>query len=68
MKVKVSLLLLLAMAAAFGYMLGTESGRAQRDVILVKLGKGPKGDAAADEPVADEAPAEEPVGEAVATD
>lgn len=55
MKVKIPLLLLLVMAAAMGYMCGTESGRARRDVILVKLGKGPKDDAAGgEEPVAED--------------
>ncbi len=39
MKVKIPLVLLLVLAAAVGYMLGTENGRAQRDVILVKLGR-----------------------------
>jgi len=38
MKVKVPLLLLLLLAAAVGYLLGTESGRAKRDQLLVKLG------------------------------
>ncbi len=39
MKVKVPLALLLLLAAAVGYMFGTESGRLQRDVVLVKLGR-----------------------------
>lgn len=39
MKVKIPLLLLLLLAAAIGYLLGTERGRAQRDVVLVKLGR-----------------------------
>lgn len=39
MKVKIPLLLLLAIAGAVGFLLGTDAGRAQRDVILVKLGK-----------------------------
>ena len=38
MKVKIPLVLLL-LAAVIGYVLGTERGRAQRDVILVKLGR-----------------------------
>lgn len=38
MRVKIPLLLLL-LAAAIGYLLGTERGRSQRDVILVKLGR-----------------------------
>ena len=39
MKVKIPLLLLLLLAAAAGYAYGTEHGRAQRDVILVRLGR-----------------------------
>ena len=39
MKVKVPLALLLLLAAAIGYLLGTEKGREQRDVILVKVGR-----------------------------
>jgi len=39
MKVTVPLVLVLILAAAFGYLLGTESGRERRDVILVKLGR-----------------------------
>ncbi len=40
MKSKLSLtFLLLLLAGALGYILGTEQGRAQRDVILVKLGR-----------------------------
>lgn len=39
MKVKVPLALLLLLAAAVGYMFGTEAGRLQRDVVLVKLGR-----------------------------
>ena len=39
MKVKIPLALLLLIATALGYALGTENGRAQRDVILVKLGR-----------------------------
>ncbi|MGI9624249.1 MAG: hypothetical protein ACR2PK_15550 [Acidimicrobiales bacterium] len=39
MKVKVSLLFLLMLAAALGYLLGTEGGRAQRDMLLIKLGR-----------------------------
>ena len=38
MKLKV-LLIMLLLAAAVGYLLGTEQGRAQRDVVLVKLGR-----------------------------
>lgn len=32
-------LFLLVVAAIAGYLLGTEAGRAQRDVLLVKLGR-----------------------------
>ena len=39
MRVRIPLLLLMLLAAAIGYLLGTERGRAQRDVILVKLGR-----------------------------
>lgn len=39
MKVKVPLGLLLLLAAAIGYMYGTEDGRKRRDVILVKVGR-----------------------------
>ena len=48
-------------------MLGTEGGRAQRDVILVKLGKGPREDAPADAPAAEDA-ADEPAEGAAAVD
>jgi len=58
MKVKIPLVLLLLIATALGYALGTENGRTQRDVILVKLGR-------KDDP-ADEAPAAE--AEAVEAD
>ena len=44
MKVKVPLVLLLLIAGAMGFLLGTDAGRAQRDVILVKLGKKEEGD------------------------
>ncbi len=44
MKVKIPLVLLLLIAGAVGFLLGTDAGRAQRDVILVKLGRGPKGE------------------------
>jgi hypothetical protein len=44
LKVTVPLAALL-LAAAIGYILGTESGRAQRDDLLVRLGLG-RGDAA----------------------
>ena len=39
MKVKFPLGVLLLLAITLGYVLGTENGRAQRDVILVKLGR-----------------------------
>lgn len=39
MKIKIPLGLLLLLAGALGYLLGTENGRAQRDVIMVKLGR-----------------------------
>lgn len=38
MKVKISIAVLL-LAAIFGYLLGTEAGRAKRDQLLVKLGR-----------------------------
>ena len=50
MKVKVPLAMLLMLALAVGYVLGTENGRAQRDMILVKLGR-----KEADEPASDDA-------------
>ena len=63
MKVKVPLLILLLMAAAVGYMYGTEGGRAQRDIILVKLGRGKDpssaDDATTDEPVAEDSTEDE---------
>jgi hypothetical protein len=49
MKVKVPLAMLL-LALTVGYVLGTENGRAQRDMILVKLGR-----KEADEPASDDA-------------
>ena len=56
MKVKVPLLLLLLLAAAVGYLLGTESGRAQRDVLLVRLGcKEPEADALGADPATESA-------------
>lgn len=39
MKVKVPLFVLLLLAVALGYMLGTEDGRQRRDQLLVKLGR-----------------------------
>ena len=45
MKIKIPLALLLLLAAGLGYLLGTENGRSQRDVILLKVGrKGPADD------------------------
>ena len=39
MKVKVPIALIVVLAIACGYLMGTESGREKRDVILVKLGR-----------------------------
>ena len=39
MKVKIPLVLLLAIVSALGYALGTENGRAQRDAMLIKMGR-----------------------------
>lgn len=39
----------LILAVLLGYLLGTESGRSQRDVILVKMGRGRPEEAAADD-------------------
>jgi hypothetical protein len=39
MKVKVPLLVLLLLAGLTGYLMGTEAGNAQRDRLLVKLGR-----------------------------
>lgn len=39
MKVTIPLALLLLLAGAVGYLLGTEAGREQRDAILVKMGR-----------------------------
>jgi ABC-type dipeptide/oligopeptide/nickel transport system permease subunit len=44
MKVTVPFAALL-LAVAIGYILGTESGRAKRDDLLVRLGRGTGGDA-----------------------
>lgn len=43
MNVKLPIALVILLAAAAGYLLGTEAGRSQRDMILVKLGKGEAG-------------------------
>ncbi len=49
MKVTIPLGVLI-LAVLLGYLLGTEAGRVQRDVILVKLGrKEAEGEAAGDE-------------------
>ena len=40
MSVKSPLAIVIVLAAAVGYLLGTDSGRHQRDVILVKLRRG----------------------------
>ena len=55
MKVTIPLGVLI-LAVLLGYLLGTESGRAQRDVILVKMGRGgfDQGDDAAVDAAADE--------------
>lgn len=42
MKVKIPLVIVIVLAVAVGYLLGTEDGRQRRDVILVKLGR-PRG-------------------------
>lgn len=44
MKVKIPLALVLLLALSLGYLLGTEAGRAQRDMILVKVGRKPSED------------------------
>ncbi len=63
MKVKFPILLIVVLAIACGYLLGTESGRRRRDVILVKLGRA---DADAREGVSDAvADASEQVAQAV---
>jgi hypothetical protein len=45
MKVKIPLAIVIVLAAAVGYLMGTDSGRQRRDVILVKLGRGEGGNA-----------------------
>jgi len=44
MKVKIPLALVLLLALSLGYLLGTEAGRAQRNMILVKVGRKPSED------------------------
>lgn len=44
MKVKIPLALVLLLALSLGYLLGTEAGRAQRNLILVKVGRKPSED------------------------
>jgi hypothetical protein len=39
MKVKIPLVVVLALAAAVGYLLGTEAGQVQRDRLLERLGR-----------------------------
>jgi len=39
-----AVLLVLAIGAALGYLLGTESGRQQKETLLVKLGRGSDGE------------------------
>mgnify|MGYP001821441504 CR=1 FL=1 len=50
MNVKIPIGLVLIIGLVAGYLLGTEQGRAHRDVVLVKLGRGGENlaDAAAD--------------------
>jgi hypothetical protein len=57
MKVKIPLALMLLIATVLGYALGTENGRAQRDAVLVKLGRKDaidSGEATADDSAAPE--------------
>jgi hypothetical protein len=56
MKVKLPLATLLLLALVVGYVLGTENGRAQRDMILVKLGRKEADEPASDEAASGEAP------------
>jgi hypothetical protein len=44
MKVKIPLALVLLLAISLGYLLGTEAGRSQRNMILVKVGRKPSED------------------------
>ena len=44
MKVKIPLALVLLLAISLGYLLGTEAGRSQRNLILVKVGRRPSED------------------------
>lgn len=44
MKVKIPLALVLLLAISLGYLLGTEAGRSQRNMILVKVGRTPSVD------------------------
>jgi hypothetical protein len=39
MKVKLPIALIVVLAIALGYLMGTESGRQRQDVILVRLGR-----------------------------
>lgn len=69
MKVKVPLVLLLLLAAAVGYLLGTEKGRGQRDEVLAKIRERKAGDAlveTAEEAAADVVDVTERVAEAAA--
>ena len=40
MKMKIPLGIVILMAVALGYLLGTESGRVRREALMVKLGRG----------------------------
>jgi hypothetical protein len=42
MKVKLPLALVVVLAIALGYLVGTDSGRNRRDLILVKIGRADK--------------------------
>jgi len=55
MNKKTPLALVIFVAIAVGYLMGTESGRQRREVILVKLGRGPADDSSeTDAPAADD--------------
>jgi uncharacterized integral membrane protein len=40
MKMKIPVGIVILMAVALGYLLGTESGRVRREALMVKLGRG----------------------------
>jgi hypothetical protein len=52
MKVKIPLALVLLLAISLGYLLGTEAGRSQRNMILVKVSRKPREDELEAEPEA----------------